>query len=384
MTDQTRAERAAETEAEWWDRTLALVSEDLDTLVDDFASRLRALGSGYRHVPEVDIQRTARGTLTLLIARLSGAPIDAEAEELPRRLGIRRARQGIDRDLLLEAIRLDYRVLWAGLARAVHPEQANLLLQRAEEVLSSVEQYINDVQVAFLNERDILEQDSRAIETRAFARLLAAERPAEVAEETARIFGVPVAADYEVVLVGAEASGRAREAAAPAQRTRRRFLTWDFDDGVLFVRATELTDAGHPLDGIPGVRLDGVAGIAGVPAASRVAHRLLPFASGPGLQHEEELWAPVAAAMLGPVLPGLSPAALRGLDALPPDERERCLATVSRYFGSGSVKLTAEALFVHRNTVVNRLRVFRELTGLDPTVPRDAARAIIALAGAAG
>ncbi|MDK8472811.1 helix-turn-helix domain-containing protein, partial [Corynebacterium accolens] len=42
------------------------------------------------------------------------------------------------------------------------------------------------------------------------------------------------------------------------------------------------------------------------------------------------------------------------------------------YFADGSIKSTARALDCHRNTVINRLKHFHEVTGLSPLVPADA------------
>lgn len=375
---------SSETECSWWITTLADLRNDMDALVDDFERRLRAIGSGYEDVSSADIRATARETLTLLITELSEEPLPEELQDLPHRLGVRRARQGVDRDRLLEAVRLDYRVLWAGLTRVVSAEDTALLVAHAEVVLSVVEDYIGEVQVAFLDELETLALDTRAAETRAIARLLAAEHPEEVAADVALELGLPLDAEYEVVLVpSADATDTtdAHRLIADLQHTRARFLVWDFDDGVLFVRPRPETLGKHPLASTRGVVVDEIAGLGGVAEAARLAHRLAPYAPAGRLSDEHELWPPVAAATLSSVLPGLSPAALSGLDAVAPGDRSRIVETFLAYCETGSVKQTAETGFVHRNTVVNRLRAFHDLTGMDPTVPRDAARALIALAG---
>lgn len=376
----TVAPRRAATQDAWWIATLADLRADMDSLVDDFISRLRAVGSGYESVAEADLRVTARETLTLLISELRGERIPVGLADLPQRLGVRRARQGVDRDRLLEAVRLDYRVLWAGLTRVVDPEDANLLVEHAEVVLSTVEDYIGEVQVAFLNERDVLALDSRANETRAFARLLAADDPEEVAAEVASDLGIAVDAVYEVILVPSATASEARRLVADLQHSRQRFLIWDFDDGVLFVRPRAEVLGRHPLGTTRGVVVDEIAGLGGVAEAARLAHRLMPHAPEGHLSDEQELWPYVAATALAPLLPGLSPQALDGLDAVSPGDRERLVTTFLSYCDTGSVKRTSEVLFVHRNTVVNRLRTFHDLTGMDPTVPRDSARALIALA----
>lgn len=55
------------------------------------------------------------------------------------------------------------------------------------------------------------------------------------------------------------------------------------------------------------------------------------------------------------------------------------LETLAAYAETGSVPDTAARLFVHANTVTYRLRRIRDITGLDPRVPADAAVLVLAL-----
>jgi DNA-binding PucR family transcriptional regulator len=60
--------------------------------------------------------------------------------------------------------------------------------------------------------------------------------------------------------------------------------------------------------------------------------------------------------------------------------RAELIETLTAYFQHGSgLEATGRALFVHVNTVRYRLRQAAELTGLTPTVPRDAFTLQIAL-----
>nr|WP_255426956.1 helix-turn-helix domain-containing protein [Pseudonocardia sp. C8] len=76
---------------------------------------------------------------------------------------------------------------------------------------------------------------------------------------------------------------------------------------------------------------------------------------------------------------GLAARLLSGLEAARPDEVELLRGTALTYLDSGSVTEAAAALYCHRNTVLNRLRRFERLTGLDLTRPRDAALAVVLL-----
>lgn len=61
-----------------------------------------------------------------------------------------------------------------------------------------------------------------------------------------------------------------------------------------------------------------------------------------------------------------------------PVERASVEEAVRSYLRTGNIAETARDLFCHRNTVTNRLRRFHELTGIDLTVPAQAARAVVA------
>ena len=62
------------------------------------------------------------------------------------------------------------------------------------------------------------------------------------------------------------------------------------------------------------------------------------------------------------------------------DEEEMLLATLDAFFENNmSVSKTAEKLFIHRNTLTFRLNRIQQITGLAPTVFRDAMKLYLAL-----
>ena len=122
-------------------------------------------------------------------------------------------------------------------------------------------------------------------------------------------------------------------------------------------------------------------GIADVPRALdiavEVAAALPEEADGPrGLG---DLWARVAAARLGATGTAMQAEVLLLHDVSAP-ERDRLLTTVRAYLRSGSVGAVTREVFCHRNTVLNRLQRFTELTGYDVTRPESAAAVVLALA----
>ncbi|GAA0989887.1 helix-turn-helix domain-containing protein [Nocardiopsis tropica] len=367
-----------------WARMLELLAEDRENLVDDFLRRLGDLG-GYTGgaVPEDDLRRTASDTLDMLIRRIAGAPLPARLRGLPERLGVRRARQGVPREKLLEAVRLDFRVIWAGLVRAGGPGSSEVLVLHAEEILTTVEEYISDVQAAFLEERAVLARDSRAVTAQAFSRLLnSGERSAEVASEVAAVLGLPEHGRFEVAFVAASSAARGgAQARITRERERGRHLSWEFDDGIALVREVGGPGWAASLEGVAGGLVADAAGLAAVPAAVGAARVLSRYAGERGgLVREDDVWFAVAGDQVRRVLPGFGGGAAARLARLAPGPRARLMETLSHYTATGSVKDTAASLYCHRNTVVNRLQAFREVTGLDLTVPREAARALVLFA----
>ena len=190
-------------EANTWAKLLERLSADRATLVEDFLARLTSthLYDGYDLAQE-DLRRAATDTIEMLILQIGGVPLPAHLKNLPARLGVRRARQGVAREVLLEAVRLDFRVLWSGLLRANGDRPADILVLHTEDVLSAVERYISEVQAAYLDEQAALNRDSRVEISRAFSRLLAAgDDVATVANEVAAVLRFRADAEFEVISV---------------------------------------------------------------------------------------------------------------------------------------------------------------------------------------
>lgn len=381
MGDDTPGSRTELTDRAWRD-LVAELADHLDDLVEDFLRRLREQQLySEQAVPGEDLEAAARNTLSMLIHQLSGEPLSPAHIDVAYRLGARRARQGVDRDSLLEAVRLDYRVLWAGLTRLAGDARAPLLVAHADEVLTTVERYIGDIQVAFLDEHDALVRSSRADEQRALAALLAAA-PSDVprlAAELADRFRFSPGARLEVLCVPEAAEVENARAASH----RRHTVEWDYAAGSVLIREQTTRGWRDTKPPIVGGLVTDVPALRGLPDAVRLSQRLAPLARSRGaLTRESDVWEQLAASALAGSVPSLSPESYPGLNGLPPDDRARLLETMRVYAATGSVKDTAERLFVHRNTVMNRLAAFADATGLDLTVPDQAARALIAFATA--
>lgn len=367
-----------------WASILALLLEDHNRLVDDFLERLTESRIYEGPVLDAaDLRRAASDTLELLIRRLAGLPTNAALAAAPEALGVRRARQGVPQEALMEAVRLDFRVLWAGLVRASADSSADILVRHAEEVLSTVERYIGEVQTAFLAESAALVRDERADNRRALLRLLGAGSEVEsVAPEVADALGLGLDDALELVFVSAS---RAKEARRLIDSTHSQsdYVSADMDDGTVFVRPHP---SGSPLastlQNCAGGLVPMVDGVAALPKALRLAERVAMHSSAGHLSEERDVWLALTRDETDQKL-FLFEETRKALDNLPPADRERLVKTIRTYAATGSIKRTAELLFCHRNTVVNHLRQINDLTACDLAVPIEAAQLLIAL-GASG
>ncbi|MGO1393905.1 helix-turn-helix domain-containing protein [Agrococcus casei] len=372
-----------------WGALLERLSAQRASLVDHFLELLDEQGY-YSNIDvgSEDLWSNADTTLEMLILQIAGAEVPERLRGLPERLGRRRAQQGVEREALLEAVRLDFRVIWGGLVRAQDDAPADLLVAHAEEVLTVVETYVGDVQIAYLREVDALGRDSRTESRRAFARLLSTDAPAdELAAEVAPALGMPVDGLFAVMCVIDVDELRVGVDDAVVE--------WQVDEGLVLLRLDGddasfdpgLRDPGLRDESLRGSVVRRVHGLAAVPDAAirarrlaRLADEVAPAGGAGGLITVADAELAIARRLLEAELPGIGNPVMSAFAELDEGEATRLIATARAFCATGSVKVTAERTFVHRNTVVNRLAQFRRLTGFDLGVPDEAARALLWLA----
>lgn len=379
-----QAEGFTEHDDAQWLALLSALRERIPDLVEDFMSEVqtRSLYAGYP-VDHEDIRRTAPHSFATLLDRVTDPA--ADTSDMAERLGSRRAQQGVPLDALTEAVRIDLRLLWRALHRLAGAEHAGLVSARFEGVMRVLDAYVLEVQVAFLAEQAALARDARLGTERELARLFNATVLSE-AEINRVASAMRVGADEEFVLAAfAGEHAAAALAAAEGRLMAGHVFAYAYRDiECVFWPATRTATQLPPeevLAGIPGVLIP-ASGIADLPRAAAAGRTVLQAAPPlDKLQTARDLWAPLAAHALDQAVPGTLRELLCGLEDLEEYERERVVATVVAYLDTGSVKGASEAVFCHRNTVINRLGVFRSHTGLDLNLPRQAALAVIALTG---
>lgn len=361
--------------------------DDVEVLAGRFVAQLKAIET-YRDGPvaEEELHRSARQSMRLLIHLIADRPIPPEAERVSRDVGHHRAVAGMPLEGVVRAVQLNYNVLWQAILERTPAEELGALAPDSILVWNSITQHLNGVMDAY---QETTEELARARQDRrraAFAGLVLSQgQDQRVVARAAEVLGFREDGNFAVVIAvpGMELELRTR-AKKLAERKIRQHLEEAVTGDTLVLELPARTTAiprgwlgdldctvgpvAYGLHELPGaldlaqrasrVRRRGVTG----PVYLRSAW-LEVFADA-DLQLTEAL----VADTLGAVLP------------LPDDEFERVTGTVLRHLeGTGSVAETAAALFCHRNTVVNRLRRFSELTGLDIRHPEAAAIALLAL-----
>ncbi len=374
-----------ETDDAAWLALLASLHENIPALVDDFMDEVQAR-SLYAGLPvdHDDIRRTAPQSFATLLSSI--ADPSADTATMAQRLGARRAQQGVPLDALTEAVRIDLQLVWRQLNLLASPEQVGLVASRFEHVMRVLDSYVLAVQKAFLSEQAALARDARLGTERELAHLFNAPRLSEAElERVAAAMRVEPGEPFELAAFANQHAAEALRIAEDALVSGRAFsyayrdiecLFWPREAGpeaARDARALELLGA------VPGVLIP-ASGVADLPRAAATGRTVLEAApTTDRLRQVPELWSPLAAHALESAAPGTVSELPAGLEDLEDYERERVLATARAYLETGSVKSAAELVFCHRNTVINRLAVFKAHTGLDLNLPRQAALAVVLL-----
>jgi hypothetical protein len=292
-------------------------------------------------------------------------------------------------------VRLDFTILWAELLEIASSEDAGLLASRVDHVWRVVDEFATRTHTSYLTERVRMAQEESSIQREFIARLFNQSAPSvETSAQVAAALGI--SADSRFALVAAtRASGAQLRAVVSSQfgsgQPRQKLFLHE-SGGNTYVfwvlpaartrRPTEEVRLPAALASIPCGYVPDINGLRALPAAARTAESLAALL-GPRDREPlspESAWARLARQYLqdaGLDLAVMIEGALAGCRT---SERERLIETARSFLATGSVTLTAEQLFCHRNTILNRLNRFQELTGVDVTVPANAARLVVAWA----
>ncbi|MGW5687862.1 PucR family transcriptional regulator [Nonomuraea sp. NPDC003754] len=358
--------------------------DDVDELVSRYIPNVATLDGYEGTVSAEELRDTARACFELLLRLIGGLPVSDDLREVPARLGRHRAHQGVPLERLLQAVRMDFRVLWTAFLERISPADLPELTRSAVRVWNAVEFHTVNVHAAYLDEVAVLARRQERERTALVGRLLSSDgRDPQLVAQVATLLQVRATSGFAVAVAPQEFQQDLRGAVASRLTAGVTHLQ---DHNGFLVLIAELPRAARAvpsrwLHDVPCALAPVAAGLSGVPDMVRVAEAIAATMDGgaTGAVALGDAWMPVAAARLGPIAGLLADSVLSGLDPLPPYERDRLLETVTAYCRSGSIAATTRELYCHRNTVLNRLNRFAELTGYQPTSPVDAATVLFAL-----
>lgn len=364
--------------------------DNIDVLIGAWMEVVHPVRFAYSdRVPDADFRGSAWQAFELLLRTVARLPVPAHIAGVSERVGEQRARQGVPLDSLLEAARLDFRVVWSALVQRADEADMAALVASAYHVWEAVEGHVTSIMTAY--QRTVLEMGRREEDERRmwFARLLQSEgRNPTVVRDAALALGFRASSRFLCAAAPAaagdalrRAAGVLRTAGAPVQQQAVG------GDALLVVelgRHTTRESVLERLTDVPCGVSPQAAELGAVPRAAvlaiATAQMLPPGATAPRLL--EESWLDVLVRRAGDFGQDLADDVLGGLSApgVSRTETARLLETVTEHVrGNGSVADTAAALYCHRNTVQHRFARFYELTGRDVRRPDDAALVAVAL-----
>ncbi|WP_458084167.1 PucR family transcriptional regulator [Streptomyces malaysiensis] len=392
-------------------RTARVLIEEVPRLTDRIVTLMKEREPVYRS-PSLDPHEVWREVHDSLSHNVRSLVRPKETRESARscawRIGTDRAAQGFPLDALLHAYRIGCTVVWERLLETASKEDplgAQALVHVAADVWNFVDEHCTLVATAY---QEVERQLSWHRENR-YRIIVAAllDGTARVTDfpEAEEALGLPERGRYAVVaLEDTDAPARAPHPATGVCAGLR--AVWHTAEGIahaIVLLGDTDGDGGDGYgsdgdggDGVgverlvrglelpPGARAGvspAVTGLAAVNTARRLADTALrtrPAAGEAALLEERypealvvsspELGTALADRMLGPVL------------ALEPADRELLLTTLAAWLeADGSARRAGELLFCHRNTVLNRLRRYEQLTGRSLDRPREVMELSLAL-----
>ena len=377
----------------------------LDHLVSQFVGKVREVPeyAENRVAPE-ELLDTARETFRRLVDglredRLQDSGPDSGNGSLVRfaaNLGAKRARAGVSGDALTAAVRLDFNILWAGLLEISDPADAGVLTARVDQVWQVVDAFATQTHSSYMSERVRMAHEESSIRREFISRLFSKSTlSAETVSQAAAALVADPNAAYAIVAASGEAAAQLRAAAAQGGWTQpsRRLYMHEIGGSTYVFWSLEGRQAGtrqgkgpaplpEAIAAIPCGYVEEFSGLPALPAAARTAERLalLIQASDLGPLTASAAWARLAKQQLRDAGLDLMADVDEALSACRDGERERLEETVRHLLRNGNITDTAQELFCHRNTVLNRVSRFQELTGIDLTVPAQSARLVVAWA----
>lgn len=372
-----------------WAGVLDELLLDVDSLVDQFMQILAPDPAyGKSSISLSELRAVDREIFVALIQFLSDPVANrGKLRQLAADLGTRRAIDGIPLDTLVAAIRLDFNILWSALSNPKYGLPPEIQVAHGQRVWEAVEIYTAQVHMHYseaLRAQDLLDRETVL---RNLVLLFGDSAPGQA--ELARIAGtlrIDEHANFRLVAVNRTDLPTALQRLAPRVPSRvfgleiahQAVVLWETKAPVWQDLAAEEYLA---VSVVPCAVAPIAKGVSGLREAAVVAREVLsdlPVGLA-GAHTPLDRWRTIAHHRMA--LVGCDPKTMIGrrLERVPLADRDRLIQTAQIYLRTGSLSVTAEQEFCHRNTVINRLDSFTKLTGVDLRLPSGAALGLLAL-----
>ncbi|WP_405460379.1 helix-turn-helix domain-containing protein [Streptomyces sp. NBC_00101] len=399
-------------------RAARVLLEELPELTERLVETLYAQEPGYRAAIEAaraDIWQEVHHSLRHNVGSLiQPREFREAAHRTTRWIGEIRAEQRVPLDAVLHAFRLGGAMVWQGLVDETarrDPEDVRLLVHVAADVWNFVDEHCQVLTEAYRQaERRIdwrrenqqrlmtaalldgtariadlpdaatmlgLAEDGRyavlAVRTAHRAPHAATSPPLVLPDGTTALWHTGADAELAVVALEPGASASADRAGES-----RRTAGEPGQGGELALLTTRMTVPAGVRVGVSSV-VEGLAALGEARRHAETALRACP-ASGGLVLLDENL--PTALVVSSPALgSALADRVLGPLDGIDPADRDVLIETLTAWLeADGSAQRAGARLYCHRNTVLNRLRRFEQLSGRCLTRPADAVEVCLALA----
>ncbi|TWG08486.1 helix-turn-helix domain-containing protein [Saccharopolyspora dendranthemae] len=360
--------------------------EDLDELVAVFLAELRSMEPyASDAVPWPELREHAEGSMELLLRLVGGLAVPDRLADLCERIGRSRAQAGVPLEVLLHAVRFDFRVLWEAFTRRASEDELPSLVHGASRVWDAVDHHTTRIHLAYLAEAAVVAREQEHERAQLVARLLSTgARDPQVVAQVATALDVGADADFAVAAAPLPDTRPLRDAADDLATRGIAVHLQDVDRRPVLIAQLPAGTAAVPhrwLQDVPCGLAPVARTLAGVPRAVRIAAELAgTSAAESGPRALTDVWSSVAAARLGELGDALAAEVFGPMRGIGAGERSRLLETAAAYLRTGSAGAVAGELYCHRNTVLNRMRRIADLTGCDLTRPDQAALFTIARA----
>lgn len=354
---------------------------NLSSLADEFTEQLMLI-EGYKKVgidPQ-EFRETAHDAIEVILRKAAGMPLGSRLEGVSEAIGRRRAVQGVPLELLLQGVRMAFRVLWATMHDRATTVEREALGHSVVGIWEAIEFHTVRVHAGYLEEVARMRQHREAELTLLLSEFLDHDKPSgALTLQVGRTLGLLTDDSFLVAAVSLTEASDARQRLA---HTNAQLHALHDSVLVLMPADTDPLALMPLLDGLRVAFAPVAGGLAAVPSAWAIAHDLLVAAPADSRRPMtlSEGWPNLIKVLLPELSETIGAHAVAGLSALSPETREQLVETVETYMRTGSLSRTSELLFCHRNTVLKRLSRFDALTGLDASIPWQAATIRLALA----